>query len=141
MDPTLDQWERAEKARSAYDAAQIYDPDALASPRNVARYFPPPSDTVHPLEYAFHLLGDVRGKATMGRTRFCWPIAARTSFPSISHPSSSALLAPDYACTASTQVPASSSARPTTYPCRTTRSTSCLGPQSCTTCWHSRPEK
>jgi hypothetical protein len=50
MDPALDQWERAEKARSAYDAAQIYDPDALASPRNVARYFTPPSDTVHPLE-------------------------------------------------------------------------------------------
>lgn len=65
MDPTLDQWERAEKARSAYDAAQIYDRDALASPRNVARYFTPPSDTVHPLEYAFHLLGDVRGKTIL----------------------------------------------------------------------------
>jgi SAM-dependent methyltransferase len=65
MDPTLDQWERAEKARSAYDAAQIHDPEALASPRNVARYFAPPSDTVHPLEYAFHLLGDVRGKTIL----------------------------------------------------------------------------
>ena len=65
MDPTLDQWERAEKARSAYDASHIYSPDALASPRNVARYFTPPSDTIHPLEYAFHLLGDVRGKTIL----------------------------------------------------------------------------
>ena len=65
MDPTLERWERAEKARSAYDASQIYDPDELASPRNVARYHTPPSDTVHPLEFAFHLLGDVRGKTIL----------------------------------------------------------------------------
>src|SRR3981081_2545617 len=65
MEPTLDQWERAEKARSAYDAAQIYDPDALASPKTVPPFLTPPTDTVHPLEYAFHLLGDVRGKTIL----------------------------------------------------------------------------
>lgn len=65
MDPTLEEWEHAEKTRSAYDASQMYDPDTLATPRNVARYYTPASDTVHPLEYVFHLLGDVRGKTIL----------------------------------------------------------------------------
>jgi ubiquinone/menaquinone biosynthesis C-methylase UbiE len=65
MDPALEQWERAEKERSAYEASQTCDAAALAAPRNVARYFNPPSETVHPLEYAFHLLGDVRGKTIL----------------------------------------------------------------------------
>lgn len=65
MDPSLDKWERAERARSAYDASQTSDPNELASPRDVSRYYTPSADTLHPLEYAFHLLGDVRGKTVL----------------------------------------------------------------------------
>jgi ubiquinone/menaquinone biosynthesis C-methylase UbiE len=65
MDPALEQWERAEKERSAHEASQTFDAEALANPRNVERYLNPPSDTVHPLEYAFHLLGEVSGKTIL----------------------------------------------------------------------------
>lgn len=65
MDRKLDEWERAEQVRSAYDASRAQEADALATPRNVTRYLAPPADTVHPLEYAFYLLGDVRGKTIL----------------------------------------------------------------------------
>ncbi|HJX90674.1 MAG TPA: class I SAM-dependent methyltransferase [Pyrinomonadaceae bacterium] len=61
----LEEWEKAERERSAYEASHTQFSDSLASPKNVARYFAPPSDTVHPLEYAFNLLGDVRGKTIL----------------------------------------------------------------------------
>lgn len=64
MSSQLEKWEKAERERSAYEAqSQIID--SLDSPQNVARYFSPPEDTVHPLEYAFHLLGDVEGKTIL----------------------------------------------------------------------------
>jgi hypothetical protein len=51
-----------QKGSEAHEASQTQGDTSLASPVNVARYFNPPHDTVYPLEYAFHLLGDVRGK-------------------------------------------------------------------------------
>jgi SAM-dependent methyltransferase len=65
MSTAIEEWERAEKERSAREASQTYSDDVLATPRNVARYINPPADTVYPLEYVFHLLGDVRGKTIL----------------------------------------------------------------------------
>ena len=56
----LDQREQNEIERSAARAAQI-----VLRPVNLDRYFNPHSDTTHPLEYAYYLLGDVRGKAVL----------------------------------------------------------------------------
>lgn len=59
----LAELDRAEIERSAKEAAQI----AIAPPRRdqVERFLNPPSDTAFPLEYAFWLLGDVRGKTVL----------------------------------------------------------------------------
>jgi ubiquinone/menaquinone biosynthesis C-methylase UbiE len=65
MSSTLQQWERAERERSAFEASQSQAPDLVADPNNVSRYLNPPADTVHPLEYVFNLLGDVRGKTVL----------------------------------------------------------------------------
>jgi ubiquinone/menaquinone biosynthesis C-methylase UbiE len=64
MGKQLEEWEQAERKRSAHEA-QTQFADSLFSPKNVARYFTPPGNTVHPLEYAFHLLGDVKGKTIL----------------------------------------------------------------------------
>jgi SAM-dependent methyltransferase len=59
---SLQQWERAEVARSAVEA-HLTPADALAVSRaTYERYASPPGDTAYPLEFAFHLVGDVRGK-------------------------------------------------------------------------------
>jgi SAM-dependent methyltransferase len=55
------QWERAEVERSAVEARLTPEPSLRISSRNLARYDRPPADTVYPLEYSYHLLGDVRG--------------------------------------------------------------------------------
>jgi len=52
--------EQNEIERSAARAAQI-----VLSPVNLDRYLNPSSDTTHPLEYAYYLLGDVRGKTVL----------------------------------------------------------------------------
>ena len=39
--------------------------DLVISPREFLRYADPPAETAFPLEYAFHLLGDVRGKTVV----------------------------------------------------------------------------
>jgi SAM-dependent methyltransferase len=52
--------EQAEVERSALEAAEI-DLSFTPSPENVARYMNPPADTALPLEYSFHLLGDISG--------------------------------------------------------------------------------
>jgi 2-polyprenyl-3-methyl-5-hydroxy-6-metoxy-1,4-benzoquinol methylase len=53
----------AEVKRSASEAAKVtllpFDP------KQIARYMNPSANTVYPLEYAFHLLGDVRGKVVL----------------------------------------------------------------------------
>jgi SAM-dependent methyltransferase len=63
--PARDAWERAEVARSALEASLANDGALLADEREVVRYLNPPADTVYPLEYAYHLLGDVRGKTVL----------------------------------------------------------------------------
>lgn len=58
--PQLSERDYSEIERSAVEAAQI----KIQPPNrdNLRRYQSPPSDTIFPLEYAFWLLGDVRGK-------------------------------------------------------------------------------
>lgn len=58
---SLDERERVEKKRSAHDAAVARESLAM-SDQTVARYLSPPENTTHPLDYTFHLLGDVKGK-------------------------------------------------------------------------------
>ena len=54
--------ERAEIARSSVEATLTADRALRASARNIARYACPPANTPYPLEFAYHLLGDVSGK-------------------------------------------------------------------------------
>jgi ubiquinone/menaquinone biosynthesis C-methylase UbiE len=61
----LKQWEQAEIKRSALEAALTDDDDLRVSDHTLRRYKAPPPDTCYPLEYAFHLLGDVRGKIVL----------------------------------------------------------------------------
>lgn len=61
----LNVWERAEAGRSAAEASHIDVANLLADETQVVRYLNPPADTCYPLEYAFHLLGDVRGKTVL----------------------------------------------------------------------------
>ncbi len=58
-------WEAAEVARSASEASHTPDAHLIGDAANLARYDNPPLDTVYPLEYAFALLGDVRGKSVL----------------------------------------------------------------------------
>jgi len=58
----MQQWERAEIARSAVEAELTPDDTLRVAPDIYARYVSPPADTAYPLEFAFHLIGDVRGK-------------------------------------------------------------------------------
>jgi SAM-dependent methyltransferase len=55
-------WERAEIARSSIEATLTADAALRVSAKNLARYGRPPATTPYPLEYAYHLLGDVRGR-------------------------------------------------------------------------------
>jgi len=55
-------WERAEIARSEIEASQTVVKTLRLSERTRRRYLNPPGDTPFPLEYAYHLLGDVRGR-------------------------------------------------------------------------------
>lgn len=63
--PTLNEWERAEAERSASEASHISVADLLADETQIVRYLNPPADTCYPLEYSFHLLGDVRDKTVL----------------------------------------------------------------------------
>lgn len=62
--PDIKEWEQEEVLRSASEAQKISD-DLLADANNVARYIDPPPDTPYPLEYAFHVMGDVREKRVL----------------------------------------------------------------------------
>ena len=59
--PHMQRWERAEIERSSVEASLTPDTALRVSARNLARYERPPADTPYPLEYSYHLLGDVRG--------------------------------------------------------------------------------
>lgn len=61
---SLDQREHAEMIRSALEAARTTSPLRLRA-ETAARYRAPAETTIFPLEYAFHLLGDVRGKTIL----------------------------------------------------------------------------
>ena len=54
--------EKAEVKRSASEASHIDTSDLVKDRAQIERYMNPPADTVYPLEYSYHLLGDVRGK-------------------------------------------------------------------------------
>lgn len=61
-DEAMQQWERAEIARSSVEATLTADNELRVSKATYARYASPPADTAYPLEYAYHQLGDVAGK-------------------------------------------------------------------------------
>ncbi|MGH9769700.1 MAG: class I SAM-dependent methyltransferase [Blastocatellia bacterium] len=54
--------EQAEIERRASNALQIKDSDLRISGRTFERYQAPPADAAFAIEYAYNLLGDVRGK-------------------------------------------------------------------------------
>lgn len=56
-------WEKEEIERSVAEAANTTDLRCDVS--DISRYMDPPAGTVYPLEYSFHLLGDVRGKTVL----------------------------------------------------------------------------
>jgi SAM-dependent methyltransferase len=59
----VDERELAEIKRSQSEAAHTRPP--VADPEEIQRYLNPPSNTPYPLEYAFHLLGNVSGKTVV----------------------------------------------------------------------------
>ena len=63
----MQQWERAEIARSSVEATLTAAEDAAlrVTPDIFARYAAPPADTAYPLEFAYHLLGDVEGRSVV----------------------------------------------------------------------------
>ena len=63
--PTLHSRETAEISRSSFEAAHTPSSRLVAEEQNVRRYLDPPVDTVYPLEYAYALLGDVRGRTVV----------------------------------------------------------------------------
>jgi SAM-dependent methyltransferase len=63
--PLLNEWERVEVERSAAQATHTNLSDLLIHEDQIQRYLDPPADTCYPLEYAYHLLGDVRGKTVL----------------------------------------------------------------------------
>lgn len=68
MSRPLEEWERAEVERSAAEASHASALDTshmLANQINCGRYMNPPADTVYPLEYCHHLLGDIEGKTVL----------------------------------------------------------------------------
>ena len=65
MPHTIKNWEQAEIKRSASEATHLNAIDLRASEKQLARYLDPPADAYNPLEYSYHLLGDVRGKTIL----------------------------------------------------------------------------
>jgi SAM-dependent methyltransferase len=58
-------WESAEVVRSDIEAANTADSSLRIGPRKLQRYARPPADTAFPLEYSYHLLGDVPGQQVL----------------------------------------------------------------------------
>jgi SAM-dependent methyltransferase len=56
----IKKWESVEVERSASEAERRETEDLRLTENTVARYLNPPADTPFQLEYAYHLLGDVR---------------------------------------------------------------------------------
>jgi SAM-dependent methyltransferase len=62
---TLHGREAAEISRSALEAAHTPSERLAADEQQVQRYLDPPMDTVYPLEFAYALLGSVRGRTVL----------------------------------------------------------------------------
>jgi SAM-dependent methyltransferase len=58
-------WESAEVLRSDIEAAATPDASLVIGPKKLQRYARPPADTAFPLEYCYHLLGDVTGQRVL----------------------------------------------------------------------------
>jgi Methylase involved in ubiquinone/menaquinone biosynthesis len=65
MSSALTVWEQAEIERSATEALHIDEAALRADEDDLQRYMNPPAETCYPLEYAYHLLGDARGKLVL----------------------------------------------------------------------------
>ena len=66
IDVALQQeWESAEIHRSGIEARLTDDASLTADESNIRRYMNPPLDTPFPLEFAYALLGDVRGRTVL----------------------------------------------------------------------------
>src|SRR4051812_15185779 len=63
--PQHQEWEAAERRRSGIEASLTGRKRLLASRTEIARYLTPSLDSVFPLEYAYALLGDVRGRPVL----------------------------------------------------------------------------
>ncbi|HEX5473903.1 MAG TPA: methyltransferase domain-containing protein [Vicinamibacterales bacterium] len=63
--PDMRTWERAEVTRSAAEASTTADAALRMSALTRQRYRAPMAETTYPLEYAYHLLGDVRGRVVL----------------------------------------------------------------------------
>ncbi len=61
----IKKWESVEVERSASEAQKRETEDLKLSAETVARYLNPAAETPYQLEYAYHLLGDVRGKIVL----------------------------------------------------------------------------
>lgn len=61
----IKKWESVEVERSASEANRRETKDLRIKDEIIERYQNPPADTVFPLEYAYHLLGDVSGKTVL----------------------------------------------------------------------------
>jgi ubiquinone/menaquinone biosynthesis C-methylase UbiE len=59
---TIQHWEQAEIQRSSIEATLTPNDSLRVDGATLKRYEAPSSDTAYPLEYAFHLLGDVTGR-------------------------------------------------------------------------------
>jgi SAM-dependent methyltransferase len=62
--PSLARWEEAEVARSRVQA-RLTPGVRPTGKRTLKRYAAPPADTPYALEYAYHLIGDVRGQVVL----------------------------------------------------------------------------
>jgi len=61
----LKEWEQVEIERSAKAASLIDESNLRMAESVIKRYLSPPADTCFALEYAYHLLGDVKGKVVV----------------------------------------------------------------------------
>src|SRR6476620_9880447 len=62
---TIRAWEEAEIERSSVEARHTSLERLRMTEWNLRRYLNPPADTPFPLEYAFHLIGNVAGRTVL----------------------------------------------------------------------------
>jgi len=78
---TIREWEEAEIARSSVEAKHTSIERLRMTEWNLNRYRNPPATTPFPLEYAFHMIGDVAGKTVLdygcGNGENSLPLASR----------------------------------------------------------------